>query len=195
MNLEEKVEFEQKEEAKRIYKAFMQATKSNEILVVILKAHLYMEQELICALTETILDEKVLSGTTFRQKLDLAHSIGIIDEIYGALGKVNSIRNSYAHSIGYVFDENIFEDLLSTLTKSDKDDFISDYEEMKPLFFDGTIPELNFKLQVLLGNIWFALLSCRHFAKRGIELRLQEKDIETKSKYISGGKSEESEKL
>lgn len=186
MNLEEKVEFERKEEAKRVYKAFMQATKSNEILIVILKAHLYMEQELIRSLTDTLLDEKILSGTTFRQKLDLAHSIGIVDDIYGALGKVNSIRNSYAHNIEYTFNEGVFEDLLSTLSKSDKDDFLSDYEEIKPLFFDGTIPELNFKLQVLLGNIWFSLLSCRHFAKRGIELRLQEKEIETKSKYISG---------
>lgn len=185
MNLEEKVEFEQKEEAKRIYKEFMKATKSKEILIVILKAHLYMEQELIRALTDTLLDEKILSGTTFRQKLDLAHSIGIIDDIYGALGKVNSIRNSYAHSIGYSFDEKVFEDLLSTLTKSDKDDYLSDYEEMRPIFFDGDIPELNFKLQVLLGNIWFALFSCRHFAKKGIEIRLQEKELELKTKYIS----------
>lgn len=191
MTLEEKVEFEQKEEAKKLYKAFMRATKSSEILIVILKAHLYMEQELIRSLTDTLLDEKILSGTTFRQKLDLAHSIGIIDDIYGPLGKVNSIRNSYAHSIDYTFDEKIFEDLLSTLSKTDKDDFLSAYEEMKPLVFDGTIPELSFKLQVLLGNIWFSLLSCRHFARKGIELRLQEKEIETKAKYITGGKSAE----
>lgn len=195
MSLEEKVEFEQKEEAKRIYKKFIKATKSKEILIVILKAHLYMEQELIRALTDTLLDEKILSGTTFRQKLDLAHSIGIIDDIYGALGKVNSIRNSYAHSIEYSFDEKVFEDLLSTLTKSDKDDFLSDYEEMKPIFFYGDIPELNFKLQVLLGNIWFALLSCRVFAKRGIELRMQEKEIQTKSKYISCERSSGNESL
>lgn len=193
MTLDEKVEFEQKEEAKKLHKAFMQATKSSEILIVILKAHLYMEQELIRSLTDTLLDEKILSGTTFRQKLDLARSIGVIDDIYGALGKVNSIRNSYAHSIDYSFDEKIFEDLLSTLSKADKDDFLSDYEEMKLLFFDGTIPELNFKLQVLLGNIWFSLLSCRHFAKKGIELRLKEKEIETKAKYITDDKTARTE--
>ena len=185
MNLEEKVEFEQKEEAKKLFKDFMKATKSKEILIVILKAHLYMEQELIRALTDTLLDEKILSGTTFRQKLDLAHSIGIVDEMYGALGKVNSIRNSYAHSIEYSLDESIFEDLLSTLTKSDKDDYLSEYEEMKPIFFDGNIPELNFKLQVLLGHIWFALVGCRVFAKAGIELKLQQKELEVQSKYIS----------
>ena len=84
-----------------------------------------------------------------------------------------------------IFFESIFEDLLSTLTKSDKDDYLSEYEEMKPIFFDGNIPELNFKLQVLLGHIWFALVGCRVFAKAGIELKLQQKELEVQSKYIS----------
>lgn len=73
----------------------MKDTKSNEILIIILKAHLYIERELIKILTDTIIDEKVLKGTTFRQTLDLANSMGLIEGIYGTLGKVNSIRNAW----------------------------------------------------------------------------------------------------
>jgi len=131
MSIEEKILDERSKEVKKINKKFMSDTKSSEILIVILKAHLYIERELIKALTETIIDEKILKNTTFVQKLELAKSIGIIDDIGGALNKVNSIRNGYAHDIDYVFDEKIFEDLLSTLNKEDKDDFCSEYEHWK----------------------------------------------------------------
>lgn len=177
MNLEEKIIKEHADEVKKINRDFMRDTKSNEILIIILKSHLYIERELIKALTETIIDEKILIGTTFRQKLDLANSMGIIEGLYGVLGKVNSIRNSYAHDVSYEFGEKEFEDLLSTLSKGDKEDFISDYNGWKPFLYDGTIPEFNFKLQMLLSNIWFCMTSCRDFAKSAIELKLQEKEI------------------
>lgn len=183
MSIKETMEKVKSKEIKESFKSFMEATKSSEILIVILKAHLYLERELILALTESIVDDKILQGTTFRQKLDLAHSIGMLNDIYGALGKVNSIRNSYAHDIEYVFKEKDFDDLLSTLTKEDKNDFLSVYDEMKIVFFDNTIPELNFKLQVLLSDIWFSLVGCRNFAKKSIEIKLMEKEIETMQKY------------
>lgn len=183
MDLEDKLKMERAKESKKINKVFMKDTKSSEILIIILKAHLYIERELIKTLTETIIDEKILNGTTFRQKLDLANSMGLIDGFYGALGKVNSIRNAYAHDIEYSFDEKIFEDLLSTLPKEDKDDFLSEYDTWKCFLYDGEIPEFNFKLQLLLSNIWFALVACRASAKQAIELRLREKEIETLMKY------------
>ena len=92
-------------EYKTVNKKFMQDTKSDDILVIILKSHLYMEQELIKTLTETIIDENILRSTTFRQKLDLANSMGLVEGYYGVLGKVNSIRNNFAHNIDYEFDE------------------------------------------------------------------------------------------
>lgn len=185
MNLEQKLRMEQASECKIINRDFMKDTKSNEILIIILKSHLYIERELIKILTETIIDQKILKGTTFKQKLDLANSMGIIDGFYGSLGKVNSIRNSYAHDLDFTIDEKIFEDLLSTLPKEDKDDFLSEYDTWKAFFYDGSIPEFNFKMQLLLNNIWFALVSCRVHAKAAIELRLKEKEIEKLSKYVS----------
>lgn len=170
-------------EYKTVNKKFMQDTKSDDILVIILKSHLYMEQELIKTLTETIIDENILRSTTFRQKLDLANSMGLVEGYYGVLGKVNSIRNNFAHNIDYEFDEKTYEDLLSTLTKEDKDDFINEYELWKNMLYDGSVPEFNFKLQLLLNNIWFALVSCRATAKTAIKLRLEAKEIETISKY------------
>lgn len=177
------IEEARKVETRETFKAFMNDTKSNETLIIILKAHLYIEQQLILALTETIIDNKILGGTTFRQKLDLAHSMGIIDESYGALGKVNSIRNAYAHDMEYCFGDKEFEDLLSTLSKEDKDIHLSEYDEMKNTFYDGSISEFNFKLQILLSDIWFALVGSRYFAKKAIELRLKEKEVETMEKY------------
>lgn len=181
--LDDEIKIERAKESKQVNKKFMQDTKSDDILVIILKAHLYMERELIKTLTETIIDENILKSTTFRQKLDLANSMGLLDEYYGVLGKVNSIRNNFAHNIDYEFNEKTYEDLLSTLTKIDKDDFLSEYEGWKSMLYDGTVPEFNFKLQLLLSNIWFALVSCRATAKTAIELKLKEKEIETISKY------------
>lgn len=171
------------DESIEMNKAFMKDTKSSEILIIILKAHLYIERELINMLTETIIDYKIISTSTFRQKLDLANSMGLVDEYYGVLGKVNSIRNNYAHSIDYEVGEKEFEDIISTLTKKDKDDFFNEYQYWKTHLYDGSIPEFNFKVQLLLSNIWFATVTCRLVAKTSIELKLKEKELETLSKY------------
>lgn len=48
--------------------------------------------------------------------------MGLLDEYYGPPGKVNSIRNNFAHNVDYKLDEKIYEDILSTLTKIDKDE-------------------------------------------------------------------------
>ena len=94
MDLEQKLRMEQASECKIVNKAFMKDTKSSEILIIILKSHLYIERELIKILTETIIEQKILKGTTFKQKLDLANSMGIIDGFYGSLGKVNSMLHN-----------------------------------------------------------------------------------------------------
>lgn len=171
-------------EPKEMYRSFINDTKSSEILIIILKAHLYIERELINMLTETIIDYKIISTSTFRQKLELANSMGLIYGYYGVLGKVNSIRNNYAHNIAYEISEKEFEDIISTLTKEDKKDFVEDYKNLFYLY-DGSIPEFNFKIQILLSNIWFATVTSRLTAKKAIELKLKEKEIQTLSNYIT----------
>ena len=168
---------------KDLNKRFMSDTKSNEILIIILKAHLYIERELANMLTETVIDYKVISTATFRQKLDLANSMGLVEGLYGPVGKVNSIRNGYAHSIDYAFEEKDFEDLLSTLTKDDRDDYVNEYEKWKAMLYDGSFSEFNFKTQLLLSNIWFSMSSCRLKAKDFLMIRLKEKELETLSAY------------
>lgn len=182
MSKEELIKRREKE-PKEMYKKFMVDTKSSEILIIILKSHLYIERELTNMLTETIIDYKVISTATFRQKLDLANSMGLINENYGAIGKVNSIRNSYAHDIDYNFGEKEFEDLISTLPKLDKDDYFNDYVNYKNLLYDNSISEFNFKTQFLLSNIWFCMVTNRIMAKKAILLRIEEKELETLSHY------------
>lgn len=164
-------------------KKFMEDTKSSEILIIILKAHLYIERELTNMLTETIIDYKVISTATFRHKLDLANSMGLINENYGSVGKVNSIRNGYAHDIDYNFGEKEFEDLVSTLPKEEKNDFLNNYAKWKGWLYDNSIPEFNLKTQFLLNEIWFCMVTNRIMAKKSIQLRLEEKEIETLSRY------------
>ncbi|MTP77993.1 hypothetical protein GMB70_04870 [Turicibacter sanguinis] len=182
--MNELIERRHKEPLKE-YKIFIKNTQSSELLVMFLKAHLYIEVELTNMLTETIIDEKVIRNSTFSQKLDLANSMGMLDEMYGPIKKVNSIRNSYGHDVNFKFDEEIFTDLISTLSKQDKDDFLSEYEIWKPLLYKGDIPEFNYKTQFLLSNIWFGIVSCRLMAKQMLELRLREKELETLEKYVS----------
>lgn len=159
-------------------KKFLIDTRSQEMLIVVLKSHLYIERELINMLTETIVDERVLKGTTFKQKLQLAYSMGMLDDNYGAVNKVNTIRNQYAHDIDYEFNEKEFEDLLSTLSKEAKADYWEDYKYWGPVLYDKSISEFNFRAQLLFNNIWFGMTTCRAFAKKAIELKLHEKEIE-----------------
>ena len=183
MVIKECVNEARRKETREEFKAFMNDTKSAEILIIILKAHLYIERQLTFALTESIVDDSVLKNTTFRQKLDLAYSMGIIGDDYGTLKKFNSIRNAYAHDMDYEFTEKTFDDLIATLSKDDKDFFWCEYEENKDLFYDASIPELNFKLQVLLSDVWFSVNTRRHLAQKAIEIKMLEKKIETMKKY------------
>lgn len=189
--VDEKIKSEIAKQSKIDNRKFMEDTKSEDVLVIILKAHLYIERELIRTLTDTIVEEKVLRSTTFSNKLILANSLGMVDEFYGSIGKVNSIRNKFAHEIDYEFNDSVYEDLLSTLPKKEKDDFLSEYEGWKKLLYDGTIPEFNFKLQLLLSNIWFALVSCHAMAKTAVELRLKEKELELALKYHNDSENKE----
>ena len=156
---------------------FMVDTKSKEMLIVVLRTHLYIERELISMLTETILDEKVLQGTNFKNKLDLAHSMGMLGDNYNVLNKINSIRNKYAHYMDYEFDEKEFEDLLSTLSKEDKKAYLEDFVSRRAMFDDKSIPEFNFKAQLLFTSIWVNITVCRAWAKKSVETKLKDKQI------------------
>lgn len=161
---------------------FIADTKSKEMLIVVLRAHLYIERELISMLTETILDEKVLQGTTFKNKLDLAHSMGMLGDNYNVLNKINNIRNKYAHSMDYEFNEKEFEDLLSTLSKDGKKAYLEDFASRISMFDDKSIPEFNIKSQLLFTSIWVDITICRTRAKKSVETKLKDKQIKKATK-------------
>jgi uncharacterized protein with von Willebrand factor type A (vWA) domain len=161
---------------------FLAKTKSNEILVVVLKGHMYIERELTNLLTETILDEKVLENTTFRYKLELVYSMNLITKYYGSIKKVNDIRNNYAHKFDYEFGENEFNDLVSTLPKEGKKRFLDNYSKGM-IKFDNSIPEFNFKTQLLLHKIWLDVIVSQSIAKKSLIIKMEEKEIEVNRKY------------
>jgi hypothetical protein len=148
-------------------KEFIRHTSTNDMTGLILKGHLFIENELDNLIDNTLIKPLKISQATFSNKIELSYSLGIIDQEWlGAFRKLNSIRNKYAHDINYNFSEKDFEDLLSTLSKEDKEEYFKDIEAEE--FINDVLKALNQKdknnsfdinhrTRVLLANFWIYL--------------------------------------
>lgn len=140
------------EEFYKSRKQFMDETNHNDNLVIILRAHLYIEQELNNLIIKVMKNPKKLKARYYADKLDLAYSLGLIESpLYSSLVKLNKIRNAYAHTIGYEITEEDFDDLMAPFSKK----HLEEYE--KDLFvyaFEEGERTLQIKLRVLLSLLW-----------------------------------------
>jgi hypothetical protein len=86
---------------------FMNYTKSEDFMGIILRAQIYIENDLDILLNKLLIHPEKIKLQFFAAKLDAAFALGAIDEEwYGVFRKFNSIRNSYAHDFKYdVFTE------------------------------------------------------------------------------------------
>ena len=81
-------------------KEFINATKRDDTLAIVLKAHLYIEAELEELLRLGTKNYKALDLKYFKEKLNLCYGIGLIDrDLYTVLTKFNTIRNKYGHKV------------------------------------------------------------------------------------------------
>jgi len=103
---------------------FMEYTESEDILGIILRAQIYIENDLDILLRKLLTHPEKISLQFFSAKLDAAYALGgIDDDWYHALKKLNKIRNKCAHDFKYKFTEDDYNDLISTLSKDAKNEF------------------------------------------------------------------------
>jgi len=137
------------------YQEFIEVTNHDELLIVILRSHLYIERELIKILGKAFEDESYKS-LTFSQKVELCNSLCLIEkEKIGALRKLNKQRNGYAHSLEFNLTERDFEELLSTLSKGEKELYEYEYKNFYELFEIERSLKNNYR--ILLASIWASI--------------------------------------
>lgn len=131
------------------------------IMYVLVKAHLYIEYEL-----EEILRKYVkysehlnLSSMSFSQKENLVLALGIVpDSEKNSLHSINKIRNNFAHNLDYEFDEAILENnIIGQFSLSTK----KKYEENLNFYYKKYGDGLGGKLRCAVSIIWGNLLEMR----------------------------------
>lgn len=146
---------------------FMGFTISEDILSIVIRAHLYLEREINTLLEYMTLESDNLIKERFATKLNIILAFGTISEnYYRPLKQLNKIRNGYAHNINFVFDNDVYENFLSTFSKKTKDRFIYNLTNIERLkvYFQYTNEEINDvnssltkKFRILLAELLFEL--------------------------------------
>lgn len=170
--------------------AFINSIASNEILVVILKGHLYIENTLYDILSEVLDIKCINSDMTFKQKLDLANSLGLLaDEVYRPLNKFNGIRNHYMHNINYMFDKKEFDDFLSVFSKEYKQTY-NKIEKQKEHIESGKKDFIT-KTIMLIYEMWSNLLLLQALSLKNLEFRCRCRQAGVLSDYACKGNESE----
>lgn len=138
------------------YKDFLKVTNHEELLVIALRGHLYIENELSVLLRKVFKDNK-FNELSYSQRVDLCKSLGLIQkERIPALEKFNKQRNGFAHSLEFTITEKDFQDLLSTLSKESRTFFERELEGYYKL--NSEIERtLKDNYRILLAAIWAEL--------------------------------------
>lgn len=89
---------------------FLEDTKGENPLQIILRGHLYIEHEIVSLLRLELKDpDFILKGLMFENKLKLAVALGIMPkESFSVYKRLNEIRNKYAHQLEYELTEQDF---------------------------------------------------------------------------------------
>lgn len=152
MNREDELLKEQLDKYSIYRKRFIEETKHDDIHMVILRAHMYIEKEMV-ELTNTYFKHpNKLKDYGFKSRLDLLFALGVIDkELYDPIGKINKIRNDISHKLDFKFTEDKYKMLYNSLSNDILKEFKKDLD-VESIFNKDT----NFveKTRVLLSGIW-----------------------------------------
>lgn len=105
---------------------FMDATKGEDELQIVLRAHLYIEYELEKMLRNYFVEPKVFLGKdpSFSSKLNLVVALGLLPkDKLSPYEKFNTLRNRYAHRLRFSVTDEKLDELASSLDKELKRDF------------------------------------------------------------------------
>lgn len=89
---------------------------SDELLTVVLRAHLWLDRELRLMIESPLPHpDRLRTSWDFRHRLELVAALGMIDDEMEALEYVNDLRNRLAHRFGYQISEQEQAALLRKL--------------------------------------------------------------------------------
>jgi hypothetical protein len=138
------------------YKEFEAGTDSEDYLKVILKGHLYIEQELNLLLNKNLkypqhLDKRM----DFMTKVSLVFALGAVDELEkNVIVNINKIRNKYAHQINFELTDEYFQEKIynafSPTTRQTFTNFLSSFKH--------DAEKLIRRLKVALFTVWYMLV-------------------------------------
>ncbi|MGE7689545.1 hypothetical protein ACQKMI_10050 [Lysinibacillus sp. NPDC097214] len=134
----------------------LEEVKSESLLQVTLKVHLYIERELNVMLNELNLDYTGIHNNRFKTKLDIIYRLSLIDKkLYDVIAKLNLIRNDFAHKIDSKKDSELYKQLLDGASGFVLDNHKNDVK-MKELLYKKEL-STSHKIKMLLVNIWITL--------------------------------------
>ncbi|MDO3411482.1 hypothetical protein QWJ34_17080 [Saccharibacillus sp. CPCC 101409] len=147
------------EATKKVYREsweeFFRTTTSDELLIVVLRSHIFIENEIENLLSKFSIKVEKTKLQFYIQKLDLLNSIGVVEkELYDSLSFVNQIRNKFAHRLDYEFNNEVYNDLYSKLPGDMRSEMAKEFspEKLRTNGSDYLVP-----MRRVLGSLWAKL--------------------------------------
>lgn len=108
---------------------------NDPIFITIIKGHLLIENVLESIIKDYVEDYSSLECKYFNDKLNLCAGLGLIENtLVLPIRKVNKFRNKYSHNINFKFEEENLNEMISSLTSTDKSKYeqhLSKYNDSK----------------------------------------------------------------
>lgn len=136
-------------------KEFMNDTKHDDILMVILKVHLYIEKEMMELTNIYFKHPKKLNDYSFKKRLDLLYALGVIEkELFDPIKTINEIRNQLSHRLDFEYTEDSYKKIYNSLSNDILKEFKLDLEVNRMLTKNLDYVD---KTKILLACIWTSI--------------------------------------
>ncbi|EPD52742.1 hypothetical protein HMPREF1210_01122 [Paenisporosarcina sp. HGH0030] len=177
MDLEELIKQNDVKDFSQSRQRFMDETNHQDLLVIVLRAHIYIEQELYLLINKCMKYPEKLNVRYLSDKLKLAYSLGLIEQgLFSSIMKLNDFRNKYAHQLDFNFTEKELNEIVSPLSKEEKTELEKDYA----FYGLGTSDDFITKVRITLSFIYLSIkLNNLTLHLRMEELLIEHKSIET----------------
>ena len=175
------------EEFSKGFRKFLDDTRGENQLEVVIRGHLYVESELDNLLKLKLKEPRFLfeNSFMFNSKLKTALALGLIKgEEKSAYSKLNKLRNDFAHNLNYELTEKDFNDIFSGLSSGRR-------EEYDIITANDTLSDdLLIKFRILISVL---LMHLKH-AVQTYELTEHQEFIDMKIKYSNLEKEKQEQK-
>ncbi|RUT27657.1 hypothetical protein EJP77_18690 [Paenibacillus zeisoli] len=113
------------------FSKFEEDTRSENIIQIILRGHLYIEHELKQILEKSLAHPEMLGDRLkFSDFTRLVFAIGALDlEYYSVINELNKFRNKFAHDLNFVFTEEHLNKLEECLSNDLRDYYLRSKEQ------------------------------------------------------------------